>query len=359
MKFFSLVSFAALIAIAVAAPGIKNAGRTIEVGGKDVVFNVEDGTHSVTTLNEGVKGLSTKLAEKLEIMTAIDDGLKARVAGLREDTDNLKDSVATNFANFKAESTATHESMVKAFAEGLDSLKTQTTNLRETMKADYGNKFTQFDNSVKALSSKVTEKLGGVESRANNKATAATNDYNSKISAATSRIGTATVRADKIVQDLKTKRDGHQIVWIGGMRGHMYSGWRIMNFDRTDLDAKGAHFEVKGNYFLVKKAGIYRLCLWTIQHGIGGFRYMVRINGNQMMNTGHREGGDAWRGRGPSWRNYWEDMHIDQTWHFKANERVDVRMYSPQYSLHGGTNRHSYNRISFTFLGENSVSLRM
>jgi len=329
------------------------------VSGSDVVFNVEDGTHSVSSLNAGLAGLTDKLAERLEHMTAIDDALKGKIAGLKEDTEALVDNVATNFANFKEESTRVHNDMVTAFAKGIQALGTQTSNIRAGMKSDYNNKFTQFSNGVDALRKRVDTKIGEVNGRANNKFSSSASDYNNKVNAAKSRIAAATVNANKLNKDLLTKRDMAQVVWIGGSKGHMYSGWRTMNFDRTDIDASGSHFEIKSNYFLIKKAGIYRLCLWTIQHGTGGHRYIVRINNRNMMNNGHNEGGDRYPGRCCSYRNFWEDIHIDQTWHFKANEKIEIRISSPQYGMHGGSNRNTYNRVSLTWVGSNSISLKM
>jgi len=356
MKIFVLAS---LVAAAAALPQIKNVGRTISVSGSDVKFTIEDGVHTVSSLKSDVQGLTDKLAERLAHMTAVDEGLSNKVAALREDTNSLMDSVANNFENFKTESTITHNQMVKSFADGIANLKAQTTNMRNGLKSDYDNKFNQFSNGVDALNSKVDTKISEVESRADNKFSSSAADYNNKITASKAKITAATIKADKLNKDLLTKKDKAAIVWIGGSKGHMYSGWRTMPFDRTDIDASGSHFEIKSNYFLIKKPGIYRLCLWTIQHGTGGHRYIVRINGNNMMNNGHNEGGDRYPGRCCSYRNFWEDIHIDQTWHFKANERVEVRIYSPQYGMHGGSNRNSYNRLSFTWIGSNAISLKM
>merc|ERR1712166_744236 len=98
-------------------------------------------------------------------------------------------------------------------------------------------------------------------------------------------------------------------------------GWRTMEFNRVELDAKAAHFEVHNSYFKVKHAGIYRICLWTIHYGLGGIRYMVRINGANMMSEGHSEGGDRYGGRRGWWRWYWEDTHIDQTGTSRSTRR--------------------------------------
>jgi len=356
MKFLAVACFVA------AAQGakIRNEGRVLRVSGRDVVFFPnQDKQTTVSDLSDGIAGLSTKLEEKLAIMSAVDEGLNNKVGALREDTDALMDAVRTDFATFKAESLATQAAMTAAFGEGLRVLGEQTENARNAMGSDYTNKFEQFDGKIAALTAKIDTKVNDLNKRIDNKFAAGAADYNSKIGQAVSKIATTTAKANKVKTDIAGKKDGARVVWIGGSRGHMYSGWRQMNFDRVDLDNSGEHFDVKSNYFLIKKAGIYRLCLWGIQHGIGGYRHVVRINGNNMMGEGHKEQGDRYPGRCCSYRNYWEDMHIDQTWHFKQNEKISFHGTAPEYTMHGGTGKSAQNRISFTWIGTNTVGLKM
>lgn len=310
-------------------------------------------------LREEVEAIGVSLTAMLEQLTLADEVLSESVSALKADTTQLLVDVNVGMKDFEKESDARAAALKLSFESGLAEVTAAHTAGINSMMAEYNQKMASATTNMNTVNDKWDTESVKLENRVNGKLAQMQKDYVSKVASVSAGSAAVKVKGDASKKTLATKRDAQQIIWIGGMKSHMYSGWRTMEFNRVELDAKGSHFEVHNTYFKVKVAGIYRLNLWTIQYGRGGSRYMVRINGGNMMNSGHQELGERYVNGRNWWRWFWEDMHIDQTWYFKANERVEVRSYSPSYSLHGGSNRQSYNRITFHFLGETSASLRV
>lgn len=323
------------------------------------MFNLDTYKTSISAIAQGFGNFDLTLSEALESMNAKDTELSASIDDLQDNIEDLMETVNVEFESFKTATVAAQNTLQAAFDTGIGNLQTQAESTGATMRGDYNTKFADLNAKLGALSKVVDAKTAELDGKVNAKFQEYQNDYNAKINAANGVTAAVDKELDATKASFSAKADEKAIMWIGGMRGHMYSGWRTMEFNRVELDAKASHFEVHNTYFKVKHAGLYRLCLWTIHNGRGGMRYMLRINGRDMMAHAHSEGGDRYGGRRNWWRTYWEDRHIDQTWHFKANERVDIRMYSPSYSLHGDSSRNAHNRVSFTFLGENKISLKM
>jgi len=364
-------SLACLVGVATAAnydhdqtlmkprPAAFNVGGETHIRGQDVVFNLDSYKTSISAIAQGFSTFDITLSEALEAMEETDVELGSSIDTLRIETDALMKSVNVDFEAFKVKTVAAQNTLQAAFDSGVSKLATSAGTTGQSMKSSYNAKFADLNAKLSALSKVVDTKVSALDGVVNSKFSEYQSDYNNKINAANAVTAGVVTEMAATTKSFKTKQDEKAILWIGGMRGHMYSGWRTMEFNRVELDAKAAHFEVHNSYFKVKHAGIYRICLWTIHYGLGGIRYMVRINGSNMMSEGHSEGGDRYGGRRGWWRWYWEDTHIDQTWHFKVNEKVEIRMYSPSYSLHGDSSRNAHNRVSFTFVGENKENLRM
>jgi hypothetical protein len=353
-------------------PAAFNEGGETHLRGQDIVFNLDSHKTTITAITDGFAAFDGELAEALESMTATDEDLTTSIDTLRDETDALKISVNVDFEKFKVDTIAAQNTLQAAFDSGVSSLRAQSIAAGDQMKTDYNAKFATLNSKLSDLSKEVDSKVANLENTVNGQIQNYQNDYNNKINAANAQTATTEGKMTTTTNNFNKYASSTAITWIGGMRGHMYSGWRTMSFDRIELDASGKYFTRHGNYFQIQIAGIYRLSLWGMQYGYGGKRYMVRINGRNMMNEGHNEGQDRigryhrrwwWHRDGSArgwWRRYWHDFHIDQTWHFNAGEKIEIRVYSPQYGMHGGTSRaNTHNRISFTFLGHNSVKLKM
>lgn len=331
----------------------------VELNGQDIVFKLDEHLTSVSAITDGFETFDAELSEALESMEAIDRELSADIDDLREQTDALMKSVNVDFLAFKASSIAAQNTLQAAFDEGVSALQTSTETTATAMRTDYNAKFGQMNDALDAIEADVDSKVSALEAATNTKFQTYVDDYNKQIAGVNTQTDASVTKLNKLTSDLSKKGDEKAILWIGGMRGHMYSGWRTMEFNRVELDASSNYFDIHNSYFQVKIPGIYRICFWAICHSNHNIRYMIRINGNNLHGENHFEGGDRYGGRRHWWRTHWEDVHLDHTWHFKANERVEIRMYSHDYALHGGSNRQAPNRVTFTYLGPNSVGLRM
>jgi len=347
--------------VPLAKPSVKSLNSQFVFTAADVAFNLDDASSSTTVLKlrEEVEQIGVDLAELLDTLAAADDEITKSVGELQVTTKKLIVDVNTGMADFEKLSDARIAELKKSFEDGMDDVASAHEDGIAAMVNDINSKTISATTNMNTVNDKWEKDSKALEANINGKLATMQKDYVAKVAQVGSMSAAVKVKGDASKKALSLKKDAQQIIWIGGMRSHMYSGWRTMEFNRVELDAKGGHFSVHNSYFQVKKPGIYRLNLWTIQYGRGGSRYMVRINGGNMMNEGHQELAERYVNGRNWWRWFWEDMHIDQTWYFKANEKVEIRSYSPNYSLHGGSSRNSYNRVTFHFLGETKASLRV
>jgi hypothetical protein len=358
-----LLAAASLTQSPVPKASVKAENSQFVFTGADVAFKLDDAGASTTVLQlkEQVDKIGNDLAAMLDDLTASDEELVASIAGLRKDTDQLLIDVNQGMADYKELSDERADDLKESFEAGIAAIKNTHEGGIAQMMVEYTNQMVQAEKDMDLVTNTWDTGSKALQGRLETKLVNMQKDYVAKVAGVTSKSAVVAKKAADNEKALAGKHPSQQILWIGGMRGWMYSGWRTMEFNRVELDAKGSHFEVHKTYFKIKKAGIYRINYWGIQYGnSGGARHMIRINGNNMMNEGHMEKGERTNNGRNWWRGYWNDMHIDQTWLFKENERIEIRMYiSNHYSLHGSSNRNCYNRVTLHFLGTTSERLRV
>jgi hypothetical protein len=110
------------------------------------------------------------------------------------------------------------------------------------------------------------------------------------------------------------------------------------------------YFTHSGNQFQVQKAGIYRLNYWGVILQSGGeANAQVTVN-DKVVHGNHKV---PFRGY------YWDSMRVDFIWHFNKGDRIKLKLKANVRTYHPGTqgSAANYNRISFEYVGDNSVKL--
>lgn len=329
---------------------------------QDVAFDIADSAKSTTVLKmrADVNAIGNDLESMLDDLAAVDADLLAKVAAINTDTQQLKIDIDGEMKDFIEASEKWSADLTNTFETTLGDLVTTHETTLAQMTADYTKKMDAALASTSSITDKWDEEDVKVQALTQTKLDDLQKDYSGKVATTVGQSGVVAKLAADHQKVFDSKFDAQQVIWIGGMRSTMGHGWETMKFDRIELDASGDYFDIHNQYFQIKKPGIYRINFHSIMYGRGGGRYMVRINGGNMMNEGHQELAERYVNGRNWWRWFWEDFHIDQTWYFKQNERIEIRSYaSSGHAMHGGSNRNSHNRVTLHYLGTSANNLRV
>jgi len=344
----SALTGAALFVLAFTASA-QNVAQMMKEGGNlvimanDVRFN-RGGTHG--------QGDIDTIQGWLGEMTEMESSFNLALSTFKVDSkEQITDALKVNKETISTFNTEAEESL----ADNAKTLKEAMASLDGTLSDETDS----FEDKVDALKAAIEDKLAEYEALADtipgkiqaitkvlkvskDKAAEDTNAFKSSL-------GPQVAVVTKV---LSQKKSDTKAVWAGGTTRSAGGGWGWLGLDRTDLDASGQYFTASGDTFSIKKDGLYRMNYQGIQRGGNCNGYaLVQMNGKWVSAHHYNKHISGW--------NTYNPQNVDFTWKLEQGDRLKLYLYDCRTRIYGSRQGRldSYNRVSFSFEGENEASM--